>query len=56
MQTNLWHHKLLHFHLPFWLWKVWKGREKIQKFEYLKNKMSFLDEIKNIFQFLKGYH
>ena len=23
---------------------------KIQKFEYLKNKKSFLDEIKNIFQ------
>ena len=34
------------------------GREgiKSQEFEYLKNKTSFLDEIKNIFQFLKGYH
>ena len=28
----------------------------IQKFEYLRNEKSFLDEIKNIFQFLKGYH
>ena len=31
MQANLWHHKLFHFHLPFWIWKVWKGREKITK-------------------------
>ena len=28
---------------------------ELQKFEYLENKKSFLDEIKNIFQFLKGY-
>ena len=28
---------------------------EIQKIEYLKNEESFLDEIKNIFQFLKGY-
>ena len=26
-----------------------KGKTKIQKFKYLKNEMSFLDEIKNIF-------
>ena len=26
-----------------------EGKTKIQKFEYLKNKKSFLDEIKNIF-------
>ena len=31
MQANLWHHKLFHFHLPFWIWKVWRGREKITK-------------------------
>ena len=36
-------------------WKK-EGKTKIQKIEYLKNKKSFLDEIKNIFQFLKGYH
>ena len=29
--------------------------EEIQKFEYLENQKSFLDEIKSIFQFLKGY-
>ena len=33
-----------------------KEEEKIQKFEYLENEKSFLDEIKNISQFLKGYH
>ena len=31
MQANLWHYKLFHFHLPFWIWKVWKGRKKISK-------------------------
>ena len=48
MQVNSWH-KLFHFHLYFWICKMWKGREKIKKFEYLKNEKSFLDEIKNIF-------
>ena len=34
--------------------KKWKA--KTQKIEYLENKKSFLDEIKNIFhRFLKGY-
>ena len=28
---------------------VVEGREKLQKFEYLENEKSFLDEIKNIF-------
>ena len=42
---------------PFESGKCGKEEEKIQKFEYLKNKKSFLDEIKIIFsQFLKGYH
>ena len=49
MQVNSWHHKLFNFHLTFWNWKVWKGREKTQKFKYPENKNSFLDEIKNIF-------
>ena len=31
MEANSWHHKLFHFHLSFWIWKVWKGREKITK-------------------------
>ena len=48
MQANSWHHKLFQFHLSFWVWKVWKGREKIQKCEYRKNEKSFLDEIKNM--------
>ena len=33
-----------------------KGKVEIQQFEYLANEKSFVDEIKNIFQFLKGYH
>ena len=30
MQANLWH-KLFHVNLPFWIWREWKGREKITK-------------------------
>ena len=42
---------------PFESGKSGKEEEKIQKFEYLENKKSFLDEIKKHFsQFLKGYH
>ena len=29
---------------------------EIQTFEYIENEKSFVDEIKYIFQFLKGYH
>ena len=29
IRANSWHHKLFHFHLPCWIWKVWKGRERI---------------------------
>ena len=47
MQANLWHHKLSHFHLPFW--KCIKEGKKLQKFEYLEDEKSFLGEIKNIF-------
>ena len=36
--------------------KCGNKEQKMQKFEYLENEKSFLDEIKNIFQFLKGYH
>ena len=35
---------------PFESGKSGKEEGKIQKFEYLKNKKSFLDEIKSIFQ------
>ena len=34
---------------PFESGKSGKEEEKIQKFEYLKNEKSFLDEIKSIF-------
>ena len=34
---------------PFESGKYGKEGEKLQKFEYLKNEKSFLDEIKNIF-------
>ena len=32
-------------------WLTWKkkGETEMQKFEYLKNEISFLDELKNIF-------
>ena len=33
---------------PFWSRECRKEGEKLQKFEYLKNEKSFLDEIKNI--------
>ena len=29
MQANSWLDKLFHLHMSFWIWKVWKGREKI---------------------------
>ena len=38
-----------------WLTGNKEGKTNIQKFEYLENEKSFLDEIKNIFQFLKGH-
>ena len=41
---------------PFESRKCGKEGKKSQNFEYLVNENSFLDEIKNIFQFLKGYH
>ena len=31
IQPNSWHHKLFYFYLLFWIWKVWKGREKATK-------------------------
>ena len=37
------------FTFPFESGKCGKERKKFQKFEYLKNEKSFLDEIKNIF-------
>ena len=39
MQANPWHHKLFHFLLSFWIWKVWKGREKF--LNILRTKRAF---------------
>ena len=39
---------------PFESRKKRKGRGKIQKFEYLENKKSFLDEIKTFFIVFEG--
>ena len=35
--------------LKQWLTGTKRGEDEIQKFEYLENEKSFLDEIKNIF-------
>ena len=57
MQVNSWHHKLFHFHLFFWIWKVLKGREKITKtWISRKWKELFRWNKKHFSQFLKGYH
>ena len=40
-------HKLFHFYLSF---TCGKEMEKLQKFEYLENEESFLDEIKSTFR------
>ena len=39
---------------PFESVKCGKKEEKLQKFEYLENEKSFLDEIKNIFTVFEG--
>ena len=41
---------------PFECGKSGKEEEKTPTFEYLENGKSFLDEMKKVFQFLKGYH
>ena len=41
---------------PFESGKYDKEDKKLQEFEYLENEKSFSDEIKSVFQFLKGYH
>ena len=48
MQPNLWH---LNYSFFIWLFesgKCWKEGTKLQKFEYLENEKSVLDEIKSI--------
>ena len=41
---------------PFESVKCGKKEEKLQKFEYLENEKSFLDEIKNIFTVFEGLY
>ena len=48
MQANSCHHKLFYLHLSFESIKCGKEGKKPQKFEYLENEKSFLDEIENI--------
>ena len=49
MQVNSWHINYSTSICPFKSGKCGKEGKKSQKFEYLENKKSFLDEIKNIF-------
>ena len=57
MQANLWHHKLFHFHLLFWIWKVWKGRGKNTKIWISREQQELLRWNKKYFSwFLKAYH
>ena len=51
MLANSWHHQLFQFYLFFWVWKVWKGRGKIQKCEYLENEKSFFRWSKKHFSY-----
>ena len=57
MQDNFWHHKLFHFHLSFWIWKVSKRREKITKIWISwERKKIFRWNKKHFSQFLKVFH
>ena len=58
MEVNSWHHKLFHFYLSFWIWKVWKGSGKITNL--ILNLISWertelFNWIEKYFLFLKGY-
>ena len=50
MHVNSRHHKLFHFHLLFWIYKVWKGRGKITKIWISWERKELFRWIKNIFQ------
>ena len=54
MQANSWHLNYSTSTCPFGSGKCGKERGKLQKFEYLENEKSFLDEIKKHFIVLKG--
>ena len=42
MQVSWWHHNFFHFHLPFSIWKMWTGREKITKNWICREQKEFL--------------
>ena len=54
MQSNLWHHKFFHFHLPFWNWKVWKGRGKNRKIVFLTKWYQKIFPLGKMHYFLKA--
>ena len=42
MEASSWYHKLSHFYLPYWIWEVWKERDKIAKsFNISSKKIAF---------------
>ena len=49
MQAKLWHLNYATSICPFESGKCGKEGKKFQKFEYLENEKSFVDETKNIF-------
>ena len=57
MQVNSWHHKLFHFRLSYWIWKVWKRRGKITKICISRERKELFRWNKKHFpSFLKGYY
>ena len=54
MQVDSWHHKLFHFHLSFWIWKVWKGRDKITRIWISRTQKELFRWNKEHFSVFKG--
>ena len=54
MQVNWWHRILFHFHLSFWIWKVWKGKGKINKKWISWERKDLLRLNKTLFTVFKG--
>ena len=54
MQANSWHHKLSHFHLSFWIQKLWKGKEKITKILVSQEGKKLFRCNKNIFMIFEA--
>ena len=49
MQAKSWHQKLFHFHLSFWICKLWKGKEKITKIWICQERKDLFQCKKTIF-------